>query len=227
MSSIVIFIAAGVAGLLFDILFALAIHRDCKAKNIKAKTAYTVLAFFFPFIVGIVYACTRNTAQRNSSELPANSAKLAKQSVILFVVSVILFVATIGISAYFTISAATGIMGNVSAAEYYDIKGNKFEDSYVDIYDKDGNAYQYYLNEETYEAFYVNKETGEKFDDYMCYVDEEGCFFYDENEELSDTDDLISQVDADGNKYYYANSVYWDEDGNLKHTISILDDIQF
>ena len=102
------------------ILMALAVEADCRAKNIKEKTAYTVLTFFFPVIVGIVYACTRNSAKRNtkvcahcnlivdgdiaacpSCQCPSfyyppvpEEKQLVKKSMILFAVAAILYVGT-------------------------------------------------------------------------------------------------------------------------------------
>lgn len=48
----------------FNILLAVAINLDCRARNIGARRKYTILALFFPLIVGIVYAINRKSAQK-------------------------------------------------------------------------------------------------------------------------------------------------------------------
>lgn len=45
-------------------LACLALHNDAKARGVKDATIYTVLEFFFPIIVAIVYLCTRNKAPK-------------------------------------------------------------------------------------------------------------------------------------------------------------------
>lgn len=90
---------------------------------------------------------------------------------------------------------------------YYDKEGNIYEDGKdVLIYGKDGEVYSYELDEEVdeygyYNSYYVNRE-GEKFDSLYCYVDEDGYFFYDEDEELFYVDNSVTDIDED----------YFDED---------------
>lgn len=49
---------------LFRIFLTVAVFLDCKARNIAAKTSYTIATFFFPIIAGIVYAVKRKSAQK-------------------------------------------------------------------------------------------------------------------------------------------------------------------
>lgn len=55
---------ASILSYAFNILMAVAINLDCRAKNINARRSYTVLALFFPLIVGIIYAIKRKGAQK-------------------------------------------------------------------------------------------------------------------------------------------------------------------
>ena len=126
---------------------------------------------------------------------------------------------------------------------YYDREGNAYEDGKdVLIYGKDGEVYRYMLDEEVdefgyYGSYYVSRE-GEKFDSISCYVDEDGCFFYDEEYLLFYNDNLDEPYDEGGfdeensekftdiidmmlneilgvvDNYRYYNGFYIDEEGN-------------
>lgn len=61
----VLYFVSIIVGLIFNALVAVAINVDAKARDLKNATVYSVLAFFFPLIVGIVYGVTRNNAQKN------------------------------------------------------------------------------------------------------------------------------------------------------------------
>ena len=134
---------------------------------------------------------------------------------------------------------------------YYDKEGNTYTDPYaVLIYGKDGEVYTYTTIEDTGEgedAFYFENtvyidEEGNEYDPYLCYVDEDGYFYYDENYEIVwddsdydyeaeedveiDFDDLLEEdknyryyqdryIDEDGKLYYYADEVSWNEKGEI------------
>ncbi|WP_296977628.1 hypothetical protein [uncultured Eubacterium sp.] len=48
----------------FRAFICVAVNYDAKARGVKEKTLYTVLSFFFPLIVGIVYLCTRKNCKK-------------------------------------------------------------------------------------------------------------------------------------------------------------------
>lgn len=72
---------------------------------------------------------------------------------------------------------------------YYDKMGNAYEDGFdVPLYGKDGEVYTYLENGTAdeygyYDSYYVD-ENGDCYDTYFCYVNEDGYFFYDEDETL-------------------------------------------
>jgi hypothetical protein len=211
-----LYLVSGVLGLLSNVLIAVAISLDCKARNIKSRVAYSVLAFFFPLIVGIVYACTRKTAQKINNEPVANASKLAKNSVIVFVIAVIAFVGSAGVSVYSSVSGAVDLLDSVSDTEYYDMKSNQYDDYYdVIYYDIDLNEYKYDVDEDTYDGYFVNQSTNEKLLADKCYIDEQGYLFYDENDELVASDDYTTFTDSQGNTYYFATDVYWNSSGDM------------
>lgn len=216
-------IAAGVLAVLFNILMAVAVELDCRARNIKAKTAYSLLTFFFPIIVGIVYACTRKNAQKISNEPVYNSQKLAKRSVIVFIIAVIAIAAASGIEIYSVFSTVSDTIDDADETVYYDMKGNEYENLQdIILYDTDGNSYEYIIDEDTYDSSYINQTTGESYEYYNCYLTMDGYFYYDEDESIQINDDLSTYSDTDGTEYYSATGVYWDADGKIK---TVLDDV--
>lgn len=80
--------------IIFHILMAVAVSKDCKSKAIINSSSYVVLTFFFPVITGIVYACKRKTAKK-AEELPENAKALADSSVLFFVLSVAVFIISV------------------------------------------------------------------------------------------------------------------------------------
>lgn len=50
----------------------LALHNDAKARGVKDATIYTVLEFFFPIIVAIIYLCNRKKAAKIQPKLCNN-----------------------------------------------------------------------------------------------------------------------------------------------------------
>ena len=127
---------------------------------------------------------------------------------------------------------------------YFDKEGNVYTDPWeVVIYDRAGKTYTYEIKEvedEEYglyeDSFYVDEE-GNNYESYWCYVDEEGYFYFDENQEIywddSDYDyeaeyeveDFFAEqsyryyddryIDQEGNLYYYAEEVSWNEKGEI------------
>ena len=72
---------------------------------------------------------------------------------------------------------------------FYDKKGNVYESGLdVPLYGEDGEVYTFVTTEEIdeygeYKTVYVNEE-GEEFISYLCYVTEDGFFYYDADDEL-------------------------------------------
>lgn len=208
-----------VLGLSFltSLFLCLAVNSDAKAKNIKSRKTYAVLTFFFPLIVGIVYACTRNNAQRLETPPVENAQKLAKNSIIFFVVAVIIYVCSFGLGIYVGATQLSNIENNVMF-DTYDMQGNLVaNDEDIPLYDRDGNKYVLVENitDDDYISYYENEATKEQYDSILVYIDEEGYFYYDEDR-LIDMNDDGDFVDTNGKKYYSPNTMYWDENGELK-----------
>ena len=76
---------------IFHILMAIAVSKDCKSKAIINSSGYVILTFFFPIITGIVYACKRDSAAK-AEEKPEDCNSLAEKSIVFFVLAVIVFI---------------------------------------------------------------------------------------------------------------------------------------
>lgn len=204
-------------GFLTSLFMCLSINADAKARNLKSRKVYAVLTFFFPFIVGIVYACTRKTAQRLETPGVDNQNKLVKKSIALFVAAVIFYACSVGCGAYLGYTMSGDILGGFSDVETYDMKGNLItEDESMPAYDKDGNKYVLVENitDDDYIAYYEREDTKEQFDYDYCYLDENGYFYYDKDKVI-EMDDDANFCDTNGNKYYSIESMFWDENGNM------------
>lgn len=141
-----------------------------------------------------------------------------------------------------------GIIDENGATVYYDSEGNTYTDpNEVVIYGKDGEAYTPTVTEDVFDGIfsveskyeYISGYTdskGNEYDSYLCYVDEDGYFYFDEDEEIfydeanyeeffGDSEDYIDEetyryyydryIDDDGNIFYWAEEVSWNEKGEI------------
>lgn len=99
----------------------------------------------------------------------------------------------------------------------YDRLGNAYTYKYVPFYDKDGSKYSYAFDSASQKGYYTNIDTEESFENEYSFVDEDGYFVYDKNHDFvkQDADNPRIYKDSTGKIYYWASSVYWDENGEL------------
>ena len=192
-----IYLVIIVMDIAFRILIAFSINADCKARDLKSTTAFSVLAFFFPVIVGIVYAFARNSAQKNNHPklctncnmtvneaefacpkcgntnlsvwADPNAPKLKKKSINLFIIAIVIYVVAIIFTTVFTVKVMIDVAENPQ----------EFEDSIYGLIDEF----------EQYEAL------GD-YDDNIVFYDKLG-------NQYDDWDDVV-YYDKDGNKYILA-----------------------
>lgn len=235
----------------YRIILALAINLDCRAKNIGARKAFTILTAIFPIIFGITYAIRRKGLRKEFKVCHACGAKasatanhcpqcashflveyknpkaksLQAISIALCVVGLICFCA----NEFVNLPELEGVLNSASDSdyydyeilydeypydEYYDMKGNAYQNGDdVLLYDRDDNKYQFVDNGED-DYYYKSQTTGEEFDSMLCFVDSDGYFYYDEDNELN-FDGNIGYTNIDGNIYFYALETTWDPDGSL------------
>ena len=226
MAVLLLTVIGTILAIVFRVLFMLAINFDCRARNLKATTLFTILSFFFPLITGIVYACVRKEAEPNTKycaacglrvdgsakicpscntpsllPLPNENAKqLAKTSITLFIISVIVVVLSVGVSAAQTVMS---VKNGVEVAEKYG--GSDFAKRIED-----------YVRDEVEDA--LDDELGES----------------EENEETTDAEETTEDIDSilgnltyydrEGNAYDKAEDVkFFDKDGNVYQFITNAD----
>lgn len=248
LSVLIGFLISAVLLLIFRIMFAVSISLDAKARNFKDRTVYSILAFFLPLVIGIVYLCIRDN-DKNKSSVQVQYAQNpyyqqqyepvqfqavepekpnTKSSIICFIIALVFLFASIGISSFAAVKEMAGIADNVVGTvtqDMYDMNGNKCEGiDNVPFYDKDGTKYVYSYNDEEYDAYYINQDTKEKYKDYQCYLDADGYFVYDENDEIEYDFDIDGYVDANGNVYHEAHGTFWDKDGNMQSYYDLIAD---
>lgn len=113
---------------------------------------------------------------------------------------------------------------------YYDKMGNAYSivdwrngDVTIPLYDRQGNKYTEYFDDEKQYTRYAD----DKNNLYDGYIDEDGYFVIDDGSlELSVymQDFFTPQevyYDADGNLYYNTHECYWDENGNLENYVYV------
>lgn len=202
------YVASLLLSALFSTLFMLAIGYDCKARNNPNRTVWMVLSFFFPLVVGIIYACTRNNNARpqlkacvtcgarldasmtfcpncgnnvfNQSENTIDDA-LVKKSKTFFGFSVAVYVISIFVSMVMMLNLVSTVFN-----------------SFDDLTDDFNFSYDWELgddNDEEYELHYGYTLKGER-----VYYDREGNIYYD--------DDDVIYYDYQGNKYVYDHDDY-------------------
>lgn len=231
MTMVIKFGIAVILALLFRIFFAISISLDAKEANAKNRTLYSVLSFFFPLIVGIVYACNRDNKKIVPAEAQIEAPiKKSNASMICFILAVIMLIASSGIAIVTTVVEFTKMSGGMMdtiTEDIYDMKGNKISSSAgsgianMPYYDRDGNIYKYderINDDDMYEdnSVYIRQSDRAEFDPVYCYLDADGYFIYNEDD-IYPSDDFESHTDDKGNIYYDINGMYWDKDGNMKN----------
>lgn len=138
-----------------------------------------------------------------------------------------------------------GITDENGETVYYDKEGNTYTNpDEIVFYGRDGETYTpvfepYDIDDGDeydfeYISYYADKD-GNEYDPYLSYVDEEGYFYFDENEEIYYGESIYDDVeyleeyfdedfyryyndvltDEDGNIYYYTGEVSWNEKGEI------------
>lgn len=200
------------------ILIPLSINLDCRARNLAQRKLFTILSFFFPVLIGIIYAIRRKSLQKafkvcskcgsKADPYAANcpkcggymlleyknpKAKMLKTiSIVLCVVGVLAYSAGefIGLPSYID-----EIKEQILAITEGDVGDAEDDDDYIIDegglwYDRNGIAYSNYYS--------------------IKFYDENGKEYYFETDE--DVYDIIGVLDEDGNKYEYDKS-FINEDG--------------
>lgn len=124
----------------------------------------------------------------------------------------------------FVISMSVFLFNSFSGLEdkvYYDSQG-KFHLALYNVvyYDEFGNTYEYDFDSYGYDYLFKNG-SDEKYDSRLCFVDENGLFFYDEFMEITAVD-RSKCTDGNGKIYYHAIAARFDKNGKISDGSSVL-----
>lgn len=237
--------------ILASVAMCLAINLDCRAKNIGNRKIYTVLAFFFPIIVGIVY-CIKRKGEKSALKICASCGQIepaqrrqctkcgsltlveyknpkAKKlniiSIILCVVACVSLVISSGASVY----SQRDTIKQIVSGEYDEESKDQYEyeEPVVEqelMYDKNGIAYS-----DSWDIKFYDKNDKVYHKSYVCddsyFVDEEENQY--QNEQCFVDKDGIFYIDDKKTKLpeikYPANEVYWDYTGTMYYLGEVVD----
>lgn len=227
--SVGLYLATMLLSVGFNVATMLAIGYDCKAKAVKSRTTYMVLAFFFPIIVTIVYLCNKSKYNLAAAEMeiPDRESNSKKRKTCV-IIAIVLYVCATILGSVFGFNVSTKIIELAESPEFSEEMDEMFSDfeDMLDIrygfevdgekvyYDMKGNAYKtgeevpfydkdgnafIYKETEEFDCYLVNGET--KYDYYYCYVTPEGYLIYDKNDSFEIVDENF-----DGATKYNDNS---------------------
>ena len=209
-----------VFAVLYRVFFALAVNFDCRSRNLKSTSLFTLLTALFPIITGIVYACVRNNAEVNKKRctycgvvidgaatqcpqcqsvnfenaVSQNAPQLAKKSVVLFVVAAVIFALSVGAG------TEAGIMSNRITK---DIKENYTDEEIENTVDDILEEFSKKQESTTASDSTAEKETTTSGTNETTTFDGDltNLTYYDRNGKAYDAPDKVPFYDKDGNVY--------------------------
>ncbi len=192
-SSKVFAIICWVIIVVIKVLYAVTIYCKCKYDNKKERNVITFLSIPFPIIIGII--CI------------TKYKKSTKDTFIILLTLVLYLVSIIAVGAIYTYS---------TQEKYYD------KDGKVSVYASDiiftddyGNKYTFNFDKTGYDYLYING-TDECLDANLCYLDNKGYIYYDEDVSITAKDETCC-IDDDGSLYYPAKFTTFNEDGTINY----------
>lgn len=215
------------------VLLAVAIAKDCKARNNGSSALWGVFTLFTPTLSGIIYfiysrLLVKRKAKNPNAKKKAKSAyKLTAAAIAIYILSLIFAVVAI-VASYASQITLSSEYDNIKeefmpsfTEEYYDRDGVKYDNGEdVILYDKNGNQYHYDLSPDGFNYYTYFDQNGNEYNIEYCYISSDGYFYYDYDNQLKDSDDLWYYdkhfYDSNGNEYAHIdNYAFWDKDGNI------------
>lgn len=198
------------------VLMALAINLDCRARNIGARRMFTVLSFFFPIIIGIIYCMRRKGLNKEykvchacGTRTRADQRRCSKcgsinlyeyespKKKMLTAISIILCVASVVSFAVYEVSEFDSQRKEIEA-----IRNGEYDEDELDIDDEFYYDIKGIAHTDKENVIYYTRDDKEYSYNDVCnnedaFVDEEGylCFVK--------TGDLTPVEDSEYNIYYY------------------------
>lgn len=200
----------------YRIFMALAINLDCRARNIGVRRAFTILSFFFPIVIGIVYFVRRKGLNKEykvchacGTKTRADQRRCSKcgsinlyeyespRKKLLTVISIVLCVASIASFAICEVKEFDSQRKEMQAIVNGEYEDEEYENSDEFYYDIKGIAH---IDKENV-LYYTRDDKEYSYND-VCnndnaFVDEEGylCFM--------EQGDLTPVEDSEYNQYYF------------------------
>lgn len=219
---------------LAGILLAIAISKDCKARNNGSGALWGLFTLIMPAIAGILYyvysrlLVKRKGKTNKDKKKIKQSRKLTISAIIIYIFAIILAIVCIvtgvasGIATYLTNDEIS--INALSYDEYYDMNGKKYDNARdVVLYDKAGNSYHIDEDPDGWNYYPYYDEMGNKYDLDKCYISKDGYLFYDKDDSLiADEHSLFVKEyemvfhDNDGNEYkLIGNYAFFDKNDKI------------
>lgn len=215
------------------VFLAIAISKDCKARDNGSGALWGLFTLITPALSGIIYfiysrLIVKRDAKTNDDKKKIKASyKLTITAVLIYILSLI-FAVTAIITSFASEIAVLSDDDNTEkeyslsfADEYYDRNGVRYDSGEeVIIYDRNGNSYHYAESPNGFNYYTYFDENGNEYDISYCYISKDGYFYYDSNNLLEGSDDLWYYdkhfYDKEGNEYAHIDDyVFWDKDGNI------------
>lgn len=227
--SILVPLLRAVAG----VLLAIAISKDCKARENGSTALWGLFTLIFPAMTGIIYGVYSRILKKRESKTE-NGKKNIKRSERLTVCAILVYIIAIAaacVAIITTVASGTAIiisgdnsgLNSFSYDEFYDMKGNKYDDAYkVVLYDRQGNSYHIQESPDGWNYYTYFDQNGVEYDLALCYISKDGYFHYDKDSKLKNDDSIFTYeydkiyLDENGNEYKkIGECVFFDNDGKV------------
>ena len=204
------------------ILFiVISLYKDIKAHSRPHLWKWILCACFIPIWTRIAYFIYYRFIDKPILVVEPNR-KQRKEGRVCLILAVISYILSVVITVISAITMGVGYIKSIVDDEplltVYDLKGNEYHDIYdIPLYDREGNVYvRDYENSSLFSPRYYRDQNGKLYEENLCYIDEDGYFFFDKDNTLTiyEKDDTYC---TDGNKLYFQlwQVVYWEEDGSI------------
>lgn len=159
---------SGVLSLVGKVLLVIAVGNDAKARGLKSRTAFMILVFFFPLVVGIIYLCVRDSAAKIVPQmccnchatlapeyqqcpncggfllqdyLVPNAVNLKKSAKTCLIIAIICYIAGSGLYSYSAMRFGADVLDNIIGEDNgeYDNYDEYFDDYFSDNHQDDYN----------------------------------------------------------------------------------------
>ncbi|MCH5320784.1 MAG: hypothetical protein J1E36_03415 [Eubacterium sp.] len=206
--------------LVVSLLMVISTYKILKVRQDKHKLVWILFIWISPIITRISYEIYRRwIAEKTVENVSVNKA--SKASNVFLVLSIIIYAAAIIITFVSVVTMGIGVVKSYvddePIAAAYDVYGNMYSD-YIEVplFDQEGNTY---TPDRSFKSLLTNDyidQNGNVYNGMYCYLDENGYFYYDKNNELVPYDEYNDYF-TDGEVIYYDlfGTVYWNEDGTI------------